>query len=90
LPLILWSPAANDNCIIGLDSPAELNRLHPQFSAHSLLCTDCSVFKSIELGDYHPLPSFPGKKIAAPLPAEISSLLKRTRKDAPYVGAYPE
>ena len=90
LPLILWSPAANDNCIIGLDSPADLNRLHPKFSAHSLLCTDCSVFKSVELGNYQPLPSFPGKKIAAPLPAEICSLLKRPRKDAPYVGAYPE
>ena len=89
-PLILWSPAANDNCITGLDSPADLNRLYPKFSAHSLLCTDCSVFKSLDLGDYHPLPSFPGKKAAAPMPADISLLLKRPRKDVPYVGAYPE
>ena len=90
LPLILWSPAANDNCITGLDSPVDLNRLYPQFSAHSLLFTDCSVFRSPELGNYQPLPSFPGKKAAAPLPAEISSLLKRPRKALPYVGAYPE
>ena len=90
LPLILWSPAANDNCITGLESPADLNRLYPRFSAHSLLCTDCSVFKSPELGNYQTLPSFPGKNAAAPLPPDISSLLRRPRKAVPYVGAYPE
>jgi parallel beta-helix repeat protein len=89
LPLILWSPAANDNCSIALDSPADLNKLYPQFSAHSLLFTDCSVFKSSELGNYQPLPSFPGLKAASPLPADISSLLGRPKKGLPYVGAYP-
>jgi hypothetical protein len=89
LPLILWSPAANDNCSIALDSPAALNKLYPQFSAHSLLFTDCSVFKSSELGNYQPLPSFPGLKAASPLPADISSLLSRPKKGLPYVGAYP-
>src|SRR4030042_1108682 len=34
MPMILWSPAMNDTCIIGFDTPADLNKLHPEFSAH--------------------------------------------------------
>jgi hypothetical protein len=89
LPQILWSPAANDNCIIALDSPAELNKLYPQFSAHSLFFTEASVYKSSELGNYQPLPSFPGLKAASPLPDDISAILKRPKKGQPYIGAYP-
>ena len=89
LPLILWSPAANDNCTAALDSPAELNKIHPQFSAHSLLYTDRNVYKSRELGNYQLLPSFPGIKAASPLPADISALLSRPKKGLSYIGAYP-
>jgi len=89
MPLIVWSPAANENCIAALDSPAELNKLHPQFSAHSLFFTEGSVFKSVNLGNYQLLPSFPGIKAASPLPADISALLSRPKKGLPYIGAYP-
>lgn len=89
LPLILWSPAANDNCIAALDSPAALNKLHLEFSAHSLFFTEGSVYKSSELGNYQLLPSFPGIKAASPLPADITTLLKRPKKGIPYIGAYP-
>lgn len=89
LPLILWSPAANENCVAALTSPAELNKLHPEFSAHSLFFTQGSVYKSSELGNYQLLSSFPGLKAASPLPADISTLLKRPKKGLPYIGAYP-
>jgi hypothetical protein len=89
IPLILWSPAKNDTCIVGLDSPSGLNRLHPEFSSHSSLYSDYTVFKSKELGNYQVIPAFPGAKAASALPSEISFLLKRPKKDMPYIGAYP-
>jgi len=89
LPMILWSPAMNDTCIIGLESPAALNKLHPEFSVHSMLYRDYSVFKSPALGNYQLIPVFPGARAASVLPAEISLLLNRPKKDIPYIGAYP-
>lgn len=89
LPMILWSPAMNDTCIIGFDSPAGLHKLHPEFSANSKLYSDYSVFKSTDLGNYQLIPAFPGARAASVLPAEISLLLKRPKKDIPYIGAYP-
>jgi parallel beta-helix repeat protein len=88
MPMILWSPVANDSCIIGFDSPDELNKLHPEFSAHSKLFTDFIPFKSKELGNYQLLPAFPGTKAAAPLPDELKQLLNRPKKEVTYVGAY--
>jgi hypothetical protein len=89
LPMILWSPANNDSCIVGFESPAELHKLLPEFSANSELYKDYSLFKSNELANYQLLPTFPGARIAAPIPADISLLLKRPKKDVPYTGAYP-
>jgi hypothetical protein len=89
IPMILWSPAMNDTCIIGFESPAELNNLHPEFSGQSLLYKDYQVFRSPDLNNYKLIPEFPGLKAAAPLPVEISVLLKRPKKDLPYIGAYP-
>jgi len=48
-----------------------------------------SVFKSSDLGNYKLLPSFPGIKAASHLPADISALLKRSKKGVPYIGAHP-
>jgi len=89
MPLILWSPAENENCITALKSPAELNNLHPRFELHSMLLTDHNVFISPELLNYRPLSGFSGNSIAAPLPADIQSLLMLKKRIKPYVGAYP-
>jgi hypothetical protein len=59
-PMILWSPVMNNTCIIGLNYPAELHKLYPEFSASSSLYSDYTVFKSNELGNYRLLPEFPG------------------------------
>jgi parallel beta-helix repeat protein len=89
IPVILWSPASNDTCITGFNSPAELNKLHPEFCGHSYLFTDYDVFKSKDIGNYQLIPAFPGAKAASALPPGISILLKRPKKDTPYIGAYP-
>jgi parallel beta-helix repeat protein len=89
LPVILWSPADNENCIVGLESPAELNKLYPQFAAKSELYMDVSVFKSPDLNNYKVLPAFPGVSAASPVPTDIKTLLNRPKKDMPYVGAFP-
>jgi len=89
LPVILWSPVRNDSCIVGFNSPAELNKLLPEFAGHSALYKDYSVFKSTELGNYQVIAEFPGAKTAAGLPDEIRLLLNRSLQDVPYVGAYP-
>jgi parallel beta-helix repeat protein len=88
-PLILWSPADDKMCITGLESPEELHRLHPEFSGSSMLYADFNVFRGPELHNYQLLSSFQGNKTAAQLPADISNLLMRPRKEGPYIGAYP-
>jgi hypothetical protein len=87
--MILWSPAANDTCIVGFEDVTELNKIHPEFSSHSKVYKNYEVFKSKELMNFQLVPTFPGARNAAPLPADISILLKRPKKDVPYVGAYP-
>lgn len=89
LPMMLWSPAQNDSCIIGFENPADLNKLHPEFEAHSTIYKDYPVFMSKELKNFRILPRYAGLMKGSPLPTDISSLLKRPKKDVPYVGAYP-
>ncbi|MCX6332680.1 MAG: hypothetical protein NT092_00060 [Bacteroidia bacterium] len=86
---ILWSPANNDTCIVGFNTPAELSKLHPEFAAHSKFYSDYDFFRSKDLGNYRLVPEFPGSKAPSALPADISLLLKRPKKDVPFVGAYP-
>ena len=88
-PIILWSPAVNDTCIIGFNSPVGLHKLYPEYSAASILYTGYDVFKSRDLGNYELIPGFEGVRAASPLPVEISLLLGRRKKELPYAGAYP-
>jgi parallel beta-helix repeat protein len=90
-PLILWSPAASENSLQDLNSPEDLHKLHPEFSAHSLYFDnyDGPLFKSPELGNYELLKAFPGSKAASPLPTEIRELLGWSTQEARFPGAYP-
>ncbi len=89
-PLIIWSPAPNNNCQLALDSPEGLQKLYPEFSVRSrYFPDDVPLFKSRELGNYQLLQSFPGTKEASSLPAEISKLLGLNKKEVKYIGAYP-
>jgi len=89
MPLILWSPAQEEQCIVALNSPAELNTRLPQFGTKSILITDNQVFLSPELKNFRLLPSFAGHAAAAPVPQELWPSFRLKKKPAPWVGAYP-
>ncbi len=90
-PLILWSPAKNNDCQTALNSPNELHKLYPEFSANSLYFAYSNVplFKSPKLKDFHLLKDFPGTKSASSLPEKVKTLLGISEKDTGYIGAYP-
>jgi hypothetical protein len=89
--LMLWSPAADVNFQTKIDSPEGLNKLYPEFSAHSKYFPNYNgpLFKSSELGNYQLLQAFPGCGAATTLPSEIGNLLGRGEKEAQFTGAYP-
>ena len=89
--LITWSPAPGENASLDLKSPEELNKLYPEFSAHSKYFDnyDGPLFKSPELGNYELLKAFAGSSVGGPLPAEIRKLLDRTNQENHFPGAYP-
>jgi parallel beta-helix repeat protein len=88
-PLILWSLAKRDNCkMLLLQSPEELQKLHPEFSNHSKYFVDYHgpLFKGQDVGNYQLLQSFPGSKLAYPLPSEIKKMIGQSKN---FIGAYP-
>ena len=87
-PLILWSPVKNDNCQLLFKSLEELQKLHPEFSAHSRYFPDYNgpLFKSSDLGNYQLLQAFPGSEAGTQLPSEVSKLLGQSKG---FIGAYP-
>jgi hypothetical protein len=89
--LILWSPAADVNCQTGFESPEGLQKLHPEFSAHSRYFANYNgpLFKSPELDNYQLLQAFPGSTAATLLPDEIRKFLGQPKQDAKFTGAYP-
>jgi len=88
VPLILWSPAENDDCQLPFESLEDLQKLHSEFSANSQYFANYNgpLFKSTELGNYQLLQTFPGSTKAARLPAEIRKLLGQSKR---FIGAYP-
>jgi hypothetical protein len=91
VPLVFWSPAPDPNCQVAFESLEGLQKLHPEFSAHSRYFANYNgpLFKSPELGNYQLLQAFPGCTAATALPSETGELLGRGKKDAPFIGAYP-
>jgi hypothetical protein len=89
-PLIFWSPAKNNKCQEAFESPEDLHKVHPEFSANSRYFSnyDGRLFKNPESGDYQLLKEFPASASASPLPPEISTLPGLSQKDALFIGAY--
>ncbi|MBX3009719.1 MAG: right-handed parallel beta-helix repeat-containing protein [Melioribacteraceae bacterium] len=87
-PLILWSPAMNNLCQLGINSLDELKKLYPSFSLNSkyLPAYRGPLFKSSYLNNYEPLEKFSEAYKAQNLPANINKLINRSK---PYIGAYP-
>ena len=91
VPLILWSPASNERCLVGFDSLEALRTVHPQFEVNGRYYPGYvgPLYKSEELGNYQVSGLFPGLKSGTPLPTEIRKLLGESGKGSRFVGAYP-
>lgn len=89
--LILWSPIKNERCQIALKNLDELKNLHPQFENHSKYYNDYNfpLFKSLELGDYRILSSFPDAYSGMNLDVNVKKIIKRSKESKNYIGAYP-
>ncbi len=87
-PLIMWSPANNDECQVSFNSLDGLRRIHPEFAANSRYLANYHgpLFKSPLLGNYQLLQAFPESESATQLPSEIAKLLGQSKK---FIGAYP-
>jgi len=87
-PLIYWGPAETSNCMTTLNSPEDINKLHPQFEKNSIDFPNYSspLFKSIELKNFSLLPEFQNSLKAGKVPTTIKELLKESQN---YIGAYP-
>ena len=90
-PLILWSPADAEECRYVLNSPGELNEIHPEYSENSVYLSsyDGPLFQSVELRNLQLLHEFPALESAMPLPEEIGNLLRKHQEGDRYIGAYP-
>ena len=88
--LIVWSPADGANCMVELKSPAELEKLHPEFEAHSVALTlpASAILESVELQRYEPLPNSLSTVSGDNLPADVRALLNWSQTTALIPGAY--
>lgn len=87
-PLMLWGPAKGDMCQTSFNSPKELQKLYPEFAAHSSYLSNYNgpLFKGYTLGNFQLLKDFPLSNQAGVLPPKISKLLDHSEQ---YIGAYP-
>jgi hypothetical protein len=88
--LLVWSPVTGDNCVIELNTLADLQKLHPKFEAHGrVLNLDFnSVFKGPVLDRYELIRDLRPTS-AIPVPAEINELLGSSGQKDLLPGAYP-
>ena len=89
-PLVLWGPAANESCQIGLDSLGDLQKLAPSFerAGRSLAGSASELFRSVELRNFDLGQLPPGTQPVVNVPTEVLRVLGW--KDGPYApGAFP-
>jgi parallel beta-helix repeat protein len=91
LPLVTWSPAANESCVSTFGSLDEFRKQVPavEASGRQFDLTPPSVFKGPVFGRYDLLQALPGMPATATLPADIRKLLGWSETDARSAGAYP-
>ncbi|HSW38477.1 MAG TPA: right-handed parallel beta-helix repeat-containing protein, partial [Acidobacteriota bacterium] len=90
-PLIQWSPAKADNCVIALESVEEFRQAAPGFAIgdRRFDMTPGSVFKGPDIGRFDLLKALPGMDEIELLPDDVRQLLGWSREQARTVGAYP-
>ena len=89
-PLIIWSPEGSNNCQVTFKTLEGLQKLHPEFEAHSLYLTNYSgsVLKCPALNNYELIRNFEGPASVS-LPVEVRKLLGWTEQESHTLGAYP-
>jgi parallel beta-helix repeat protein len=89
VPLLVWSPVEDEDCVTELQTLADLRRLQAQFetNGHVLEIELGSIFKSQELGNYELIRSLPGTP--GLLDKDIRGLLGWPVQEAYTPGAYP-
>ena len=77
-PIILWSPASDNNCQSGFKSIDELKKIYPSFSqgSYSYLNYNGPLFKSSDLNNYELLNTFPGLNSGSEIPKDVSRLFR--------------
>jgi parallel beta-helix repeat protein len=88
LPMIIWSPAGNEECREFYMLPDDLNKKYPQFGANSQYMYGKQIFRSHELGNYQ-IQRRPDYRKADEIPADIKNELRISKKQSPYHGAFP-
>ena len=88
-PLIWWSPVQNEKCRLSFNDLAGLQKQEPQFEQHSKYFPNWNgpLFKSVELGNYQVLRSFPAFGNATAIPKEAAKHL--TIDGKMFIGAFP-
>ena len=88
--LIVWSPEGSNNCQTDFRTLEGLQKLHPEFEAHSRYFPNYfgSIFKCPDLNNYELNRDLAGPA-SVPLPAEIQKLLGWSERESRTIGAYP-
>jgi len=87
-PLILWSPAENDDCQLSFNSIKDFKKYYPDFMTNSYIYESNTgpIYKSSELNNFQLLDSFSGIKAVGQIPEKVIKLLGKEYKT---IGAYP-
>jgi len=90
-PLILWSPANNNDCQLLCKSVVDFQKYFPEFSDQSRHFSDFNnrLFKSMELKNYELRQEFAGSVSGTQIPIEVAGLLGLSKKVVRFIGAYP-
>ncbi len=90
-PLMLWSPFGNENCQAVLNSPEELNKLHPDFSINTKYFEnyESSIFVDAENNNFRLTKEFSEITKGAPIPEKIRKAMGLSENEYRFFGAFP-
>lgn len=89
-PLLLWSPIPGDSCQLHAGSISELQKYYPAYNKNGVdKKTTTSPFVNPALSNYRLSQPLRDAGNAAKLPEKMIELLKLSKKQQPYIGAYP-
>jgi parallel beta-helix repeat protein len=90
VPLIVWSPAKTQNCLVELATLADFQKLHPALEANGreFSAYGGPLFKNPLLKRYELQSAFTGATSGLPLPNGIRELLAWPKQAAAFPGAY--